>query len=167
MKKMFLYLSLVVLFSKCSTVQEKNNNHVKDGFYEVDKRGVDSTQFGELNGNEILITYNSIYNEQEYTKVLIDTSDFVPLELETIPVTQKDSSQKSQLSITLSTTALGKLKTFTGQRLMKTVAIVLDGEAITMHKIKDTITGGTMVISWCGENACQRLYGRIKDNVKK
>jgi|JI10StandDraft_1071094.scaffolds.fasta_scaffold136047_1 preprotein translocase subunit SecD len=166
MKNLFIYMCCMILCIQCKQKQINDTIQLKDGFYQVNNKGVDSTNFGNHQVHEVSIAYNSIYNEQEFTKLLIDTSDFVPLELEQLPSTQKDSLQQMQLSITLSKDAANKIKKFTAQRINKGLAIVLDGEAITMHKVRDTIQGGQMVISFCGENACQQLYTRIKENIK-
>lgn len=166
MKNLFLFIYCIVLCVQCKQKQTNDTIQLRDGFYQVNNKGVDSTNFGALQAHEVSIAYNSIYNEQEFTKLVIDTSDFVPLELGQLPSTQKDSLQQMQLSITLSTEAANKIKNFTAQRINKGLAIVLNGEAITMHKVRDTIQGGQMVISFCGENACQQLYTRIKENIK-
>ncbi len=165
MKRLFL-LAFAGLFIGCQQPSTNTKPTLRDGFYQVNNKGTDSTNFGNLHEHEIVVTYNSIYNRQEFTKLLIDTSDFVPLELELLPVIQKDSSQMNRLSISLSADAAGKMKAFTATRIMKGLAIVLNGEAITMHKVRDTIQGGNMVISWCGENACRQLYTKIKGHVK-
>ncbi|MCD6066175.1 MAG: hypothetical protein K0S33_1001 [Bacteroidetes bacterium] len=169
MKKIILILFIATAFYNCSRQQSpaENNNKLPDGFYQVNATGTDSSVFELSNTADKVVEYNSIYNEQDFTKVQIDTSDFVPLELEQLPLKEKDADLKSRLSITLSAEAAQQLETFTAKRLAKEVAIVLDGEAITMHRIKDTIRGGTMQISWCGENACEKLYTRLKGTVKK
>jgi hypothetical protein len=50
---------------------------------------------------------------------------------------------------------------------MQMVAIVVGGEVLTMHKIKEPITSGQLQISRCNDNACELLYVRLRDNVKK
>ncbi len=50
---------------------------------------------------------------------------------------------------------------------MKQATLVVDGEALTVHKIRAAITGGKMEITRCGDNACERIYVTLKDNVKR
>lgn len=50
---------------------------------------------------------------------------------------------------------------------MRHVALVIDGDALTMHKIKEPLTSGQLQITRCNDNACERLYITLKDNVKK
>lgn len=165
MKQLFLIIACALFCIQCSQKQT-NAIHIRDGFYQVNNKGVDSTNFGTIKTQELIIPYNSVYNEKDFSKLLIDTSDFVPLEIEQLPSIQKDTLQKMQLSICLSEMAAQKIKSFTAARINKSLAIVLDGQAITMHKVRDTIQGPNMVISWCGENACQQLYTKIKSKLK-
>jgi hypothetical protein len=161
-----MVLALIIAIS-CRQQDTKKERHISNGFYEVIAAGPDKTKPGEARPNTMIIPYNGIYDEQAFDWLQIDTSEMVALELEVLPAIEKDSLQKSRLSITLSEGSSEKLETFTAARIMKSVAIVLDGEAITMHKVRDTIHGGTMQISWCGENACEKLYTKLKGSVKK
>ena len=49
---------------------------------------------------------------------------------------------------------------------MKKVVLVIDGEALTIHKIKEPLTSGLLQITRCNDNACEKLSLVLKDNVK-
>jgi preprotein translocase subunit SecD len=167
MKNIFLIALALILAISCKQQDTKKEMHLQNGFYEVLATGASKTAFNEANPNTVIIPYNSIYDQQDFAWLQIDTSDKVQLELEMLPSIEKDTLQKSRLRITLSEGSSKKLETFTAARIMKSVAIVLDGEAITMHKVRDTIHGGTMQISWCGENACEKLYTKLRGSVRE
>jgi preprotein translocase subunit SecD len=165
MKNIFFILCLLILAVSCK--QNPKQTHLRNGFYEVIATGTDTTKFNDAVTNAVVIPYNSIYDEQDFSHLQIDTSEMVELELQMLPAIEKDSLKKGRLSITLSDASSEKLENFTASRILKSVAIVLDGEGITMHKVRDTIHGGTMQITWCGENACEKLYTKLKGRVKK
>lgn len=49
---------------------------------------------------------------------------------------------------------------------MKEVVLVVDGEALTMHKIKEPLTSGLLQITRCNDNACELLLIKLKSNTK-
>ena len=101
--------------------------------------------------------------------IVIDTTDFVPLDLKMPPdSTSKMMGQPEQmlLMITLTDEAAIKMENFTGKNIDKKVAIVIGGEAVTIHKIREKITGGKLQITRCTDNACKFLFLELKDNVK-
>jgi len=120
-----------------------------------------------LNTGEVLIGFDTLFNPGDFTRVVVDTSDYVPLELGVSPVAEPEAGNKKLLSVSFTAPAAAKIKSFTAKRLMKEVVIVLDGKAITMHKIRDTITGDKMQITRCGDDACEYLYVKMKNRIKK
>jgi preprotein translocase subunit SecD len=152
------------------------NKTISDGFYLVTKIDTVATQLSTLSSNEIVISFSKLfeeYNSDEFRRIIIDTTEFVPLELEKSPSTEQQplvagsTENKKKLLLTLTKEAGEKLKTFTAKHLMSKVVIVVDGEALTMHKIREAITGGQVQITRCNDNACEILYVKLKDNVKK
>jgi hypothetical protein len=49
---------------------------------------------------------------------------------------------------------------------MERAVLVVDGEALTLHKIREAITSGKLQITRCNDNACERLLVKLKDNEK-
>ena len=134
------------------------------------KPGTDSTQFDSIGKNQVVINFNKMFIEnagQDITRVLIDTSEYVPLELDKAPTAEKQTEQKKKLMLSLTPAASEILKTFSAKNVMKKVVIVVGGEALTMHKIREAITGGQLQITRCSDNACEKLFIMLKDNVKK
>lgn len=140
---------------------KKSSPVIGNGFYEV--LYIDS--IGAVNSEKpgrAVLSLDTIFNKEDHRKVIVDLSDYVPLELEGLPKAEQQTDRKKLLSITLTESAAEKMKTFTAKRVMKQVAIVLDGEVITMHKIREAITGPGMQITRCDDNACEYLFVKMK-----
>ena len=45
------------------------------------------------------------------------------------------------------------------------MAVVVGGEVVTMHKIRDTIAGGALQIFCCAQGACDFLYRQLTEHV--
>ena len=164
MKHLILMLSIIFIYSGCKQQTQENHSSARDGFYEVKFLCGDSI-FTPAPG-QLALSFDTLFNPGEYSRVVVDTIDFVPLELETAPKTAQQTEHKKLLSITLGNEAAGKMKAFTAKRIMKQAVIVLDGKAITMHKIRDTIKGPDMQITRCDDNACEYLYVKMKNKMK-
>jgi preprotein translocase subunit SecD len=93
--------------------------------------------------------------------VAVDTTFYVPLVLEGAPVAKKDGNGRTLLGVSLSQRYVKRLADFTKAHLGGRVAIVLDGEVITMHKIRSVISGGKIQITRCYDNACEVLLSKL------
>jgi preprotein translocase subunit SecD len=66
-----------------------------------------------------------------------------------------------ELRLELRAEAARRLETLTREHLGGRVAFVIDGEPVTLHKIRSVITGGQFRLSRCTDTACQYVYGRL------
>lgn len=162
--------TLIFIISLTCLAQTKPEYTIPDGLYLIVKIDTAATQVDTLSSKEIAIYFSKLFedfNSDEYLRIIIDTTEYVPLELEKAPTTEQQSKAKKILFLSLTKEASEKLKSFTTNHLMKHVALVVDGEVLTMHKIKEPITSGQLQITRCNDNACERLYVTLKDNIKK
>jgi len=157
----------MLIYSGCYNGPKTKQFTLSDGFYQAMNLVPDTSQLPVLNTGEVLIGFDTLFNPGDFTRVVVDTSDYVPLELGVSPVAEPEAGNKKLLSVSFTAPAAAKIKSFTAKRLMKEVVIVLDGKAITMHKIRDTITGDKMQITRCGDDACEYLYVKMKNRIKK
>lgn len=109
-----------------------------------------STDF--LEGNE----------EGQPTDLVIDTSEFVPLDLKHEPEGLVQPDKRIHLLLTLSDIATEDLAEFTGKHLGRHIAIVIGGKAVTMHKVRSKIDSGKLQITRCTDNACEHLLVELK-----
>ena len=166
MKKLIALFIIVFAISAAAFSQSKINN----GLYLVDY--VDTVKVSEilLNDKEMIVYFSPMFDEfnsDKDTRIIIDTTQYVPLELETPPVTEQQTENKKKLLLSLTKEASERLESFTTKNIMRMVTLVVDGEALTLHKIKAVINGGQLQITRCNDNACETLYVKLKENIKK
>jgi preprotein translocase subunit SecD len=165
--KILILLSLLILtFSGTAYSQ----NTLKDGLYLINRIDTIESQKTSLSEKETAVYFSKMfeeYNSDEFARIIIDTTQYVPLELESSPKTEQETETKKKLLLTLTKESSERLKTFTTENLMRRVALVVGGEALTVHKIKAAITGGQLQITRCTDNACETLLVKLKDNVVK
>ena len=93
--------------------------------------------------------------------LLPKTAD-VPLMLARTPELQKKGENGfPELRLELTPEASSRLEKLTREHLGGKVAFVIDGEPVTLHKIRSVITGGQFRLSRCTDTACQYIYGRL------
>jgi preprotein translocase subunit SecD len=57
-----------------------------------------------------------------------------------------------------------KLDKLTREHIGGKVAFLIDGEPVTLHKIRSAITGGQFQLTRCTDTACRIIYGRLLKN---
>ena len=95
--------------------------------------------------------------------VAIDPSSFVPLILEGAPDAKKDDAGKTILSVTLKKEYVKTLEDFTRAHLGGEIAILLDGEIVTLHKVRSVISEGKFQVTRCTDNACEVLRAKLTE----
>ena len=112
----------------------------------------------------LILGYDRKYSEAEKNAparfVALDTSRFVPLVLAFPPAAARDERGWTSLSVTLAREHAKTLEEFTRAHLQGRVAIVIDGEIVTIHKVQSVIADGKALITRCGDDACETL--RVK-----
>ncbi|GEM_PF-1659502 len=150
----------------CAWAEEK----VKDGFYAVRRVSEARETLLPLAADEVIVNYSTLFQDPGAKKeyVVITKEHFVPLTLKEMPVKAKDKTERTKfwLNISLTDDGAKKLEELTKANIGKTGTIVINGESVTRHKIREIIKDGKMVISRCADNACEYLFLELKDNVK-
>ena len=152
----------------CSIGTTKSKIH--DGLYLITQIDTVQSRPTALGLTEVPVFFSPMFedfNSEKYVRLVVDTTNYVPLELEKLPETEQETDFKKKLLLSLSPAASEKLKTFTTEHVMSHVALVVDGEALTMHKIRVPITSGQLQISRCNDNACELLFVKLQDSIKK
>jgi hypothetical protein len=98
---------------------------------------------------------------ESLTYVIIDPADYVPLIIEGSPEMTMDSQGKSILSVTLTRASADKTEAFTRAHLGGRIAMVVDGEIVTLHKIRSVVSGGRLQITRCTDNACEIIRAKL------
>ena len=112
-----------------------------------------------------VLPYDNKYTDSEPGETLryvaIDPVSFVPLILEGAPDARKDRDVKTILSVTLKNEYIKTLEDFTRAQLGGKIAILLDGELVTLHKVRSVISDGKFQVTRCTDNACEVLRARL------
>jgi preprotein translocase subunit SecD len=167
MSKLITLITLSLLFLlSCNSIE--NSKKLEDGMYLILRIGDTKAEVEPLAENEQIITFNKEFidkTDQEPKFMVIKTDEFAPLQLKKKPETQEQEANGKRLFLTLTDDAKIKLEKFTSKNVNQLTSIVVNGEALTKHKIKEAITGGTLQITRCTDNACELLYVELQDNV--
>lgn len=133
-----------VVLREASTPQEARVERVPQVVLAYDRR-----KYSEAPPNEPL------------TYVAIDPTDHVPLVIEGVPEMTKDAQGKSILCVSLARKNAKKAEAFTRAHLGGRIAMLVDGEIVTLHKIRSVITGGKLQITRCTDNACEVIRTKL------
>jgi hypothetical protein len=93
--------------------------------------------------------------------VAINPTDYIPLLIEGVPEMQKDGQGKSILSVSLARKNVERTEAFTRAHLGGKIAMLVDGEIVTLHKIRSVISGGKLQITRCTDNACEVIRAKL------
>jgi preprotein translocase subunit SecD len=181
MRKVFwIFFMLLVInaigFSQTESVlkqdSSKQNRKVgrqQAGFYLIIAEAEKASSLPAATDKQQIVRYDykflrdSERGEPRY--LLLSKSADVPLILARAPELQsKGENGFPELRLELTPESANMLEQLTRNHLGGKVAFVIDGEPVTLHKIRSVITGGQFRISRCTDTACQYIYGRL---VKK
>lgn len=105
--------------------------------------------------------YSDAPPSEPLTYLAIDRRDYVPLVIEGRPEMKSDGQGKSVLTVSLVRKNAARAEAFTRAHLGGHIAIVVDGEIVTLHKIRSVITGGKVQITRCTDNACEVIRSKL------
>ncbi|MBL0105442.1 MAG: hypothetical protein IPP51_17670 [Bacteroidetes bacterium] len=166
MKRIFFLMLLVCIYS--IGISQKQQT-IKNGLYLVDSVIHNDSKI-MAGPNQMLVSFDPDFVEMApdgAKALLINTADFVPLELDQDPVLIPQTENKKKLELVFSKLAAEKLEKFTGSNIMKEATLIVNGQALTVHKIRAAIHGGKMEITRCSDNACERIGVTLKETVVK
>ena len=93
--------------------------------------------------------------------VTIDAASFVPLVLAREPDASPGEDGRMILSVALAPQYVRTLEDFTRAHLHGKAAVVLDGEILTVHKLREVVEGGRMQITRCTDRACASIRTKL------
>jgi preprotein translocase subunit SecD len=112
-----------------------------------------------------IVRYDYKYIRQEEKQsakyLLISKRPNVPLLLARSPEKTMGDDGRTLLFIELTQKAAANLEKLSRENLGKQVALVIDGEIVSIHKIRSVITDGKFRLSRCTDNACEYIYSRL------
>lgn len=137
-----------------------------NGVYAVLAEGATPDQIREVPASSRVLRYDDKYSDagrrQPPRYIALDAVAFVPLILEGPPEASKSERGWTMLSVTLERKQVKSLEDLTRTHLGGRVAIVLDGEIVTLHKVRSIITDGKAKVTRCTDDACRTLLLKLK-----
>jgi preprotein translocase subunit SecD len=149
-----------------SSTKYKHFDKYQTGFYLIAAEADSVTALPLANANQRVVCYDYKFlqtsdRDKPLYLVLPKTVD-VPLMLTKSPELQKKGKNGNpELRLELTPESASKLEKLTRDHLGGKVAFAIDGEPVTIHKIRSVITSGQFQLSRCTDTACQYIYGRL------
>jgi preprotein translocase subunit SecD len=139
---------------------------VRDGVYAVLRDGLNDKDLLPLNDGEALIADRHRYlkaEDQEPARFLVvRAAPDVDLDLAEAPKAVKEGDEVVRVMLKLQPKAATALERLTADRRGKQIAIVLDGEVVTIHKVREVIKGGDVQITSCTPGAAKYLLEQLQ-----
>lgn len=162
-------LVAALIISSCSEIKEADATSIEDGIYLIKEMSETKEELVIGHKNEAIINYSHAFIDNPNEKVefyLIQSDPFVPLVIKSKPEIKGDSKRLNELQITLVPKYADLLEKYTEKNLGGKVAIVIAGEAVTRHKVRESVKGGRLKITRCTDNACEFLLTALENNVE-
>jgi hypothetical protein len=157
----------ILLGCEQDAVQPQDLAPVENGVYAVLNEGATRSEARGDDTHCAVLAYDGKYTDagpgQPVRYVAIDPSSFVPLVLEGEPDTEESDEGKTILSVALEEEYVKPLEEFTRAQLNGRIAILIDGEIVTMHKVRRVITEGQFQVTRCADDACKMLRSKLME----
>ncbi len=99
--------------------------------------------------------------------VVLDKTAFVPFKFTVSPKEDHEpGTGKPRILMELASSQSANLERLSEKNVGKTVAIVINGQIVTCHKIREPIKGGKLQITRCTKKSCELIYSQLlKDRL--
>lgn len=138
-----------------------------NGVYRVFEERTTENRFDPVPADCHLVTYDQSYATGvpgiPVRYVVISAEPGVPMVLGTKPEKQIHENGNPSLQIQFERKYADQLRQFTSDNLNKSIAMVIGGKVVTMHKVRAAIEGGRVQITRCSDKACDVLYSELID----
>ena len=152
---------------------EANDQRLETGIYLVNRWTIEKEALFPLFDNERFVEYR----EDEYQElqddetepvkyVTLDRTEFIPLELANDPVRLQGDDGLAEVDLTFSDDMANELTRFSRAFLGRQVAMVIDGDVVTLHKVRSVITGTGLKISRCTDDGCELILAKLKSSTQ-
>lgn len=95
--------------------------------------------------------------------VVVNPKGHVPLELAAEPKREKSGPDSVRIHLQLGPRAAAAFERLTRDCLGRSVAVVLGGEVVSVHKVRAVIAGGEVEVTTCPPAAAERLLERLQN----
>jgi preprotein translocase subunit SecD len=139
------------------------------GLHLVRRRAATADSLRPLADGECLAVYTRSFQEPDATAppeyLALSIRPEVRLDLASSPTEDADSSGRTLLRIQLRPEGSLDLERMTRDNQGRSVAVVIAGEVITVHKIRAVLSDGRIQVSCCSPDACGYLLRRLRESL--
>ncbi len=139
-----------------------------NGIYLVERWTVEKDDLFPLFENETFYEYDESKffeladeEKQPLKYVALSQTEFIPFELEKRPQAIAKDDGRFDVGLTFSKPMSDRMAAFSRKYLGRQVATVIDGEVLTLHKIRSIIDGGKLQITRCTDRGCELILSRL------
>jgi preprotein translocase subunit SecD len=141
------------------------------GVYAVQRDSLTEKEVLPLKEGEVLVVDRHRYLKADKKEpprfLVVRSAPEVTLDLAGAPQAVKEGEKVVRISLKLKPPAATALERLTRDHLGKQITIILGGEVVTVHKIRDVIKGGDVQITSCAEGAAGFLLEQLKAHHNK
>jgi preprotein translocase subunit SecD len=170
-----LLVSVLVLSGHAMVASQEKGTppgpKLADGIYAVLREGADQKALLPLKEGEAMAVDRHPYlpkkdNEPNRFLVVHAKAD-VGIDLDGAPNAVKEGTEVVRILLKLQPKAAKALEDLTKDNVGKQLTIVVGGEVVTTHKIREAIPGGLVQITSCTPGAANHLVERLQAMKKK
>jgi preprotein translocase subunit SecD len=140
------------------------------GIYAVERDGAGEKDVQPLREGEVLVVNRHRYLKNDDNEppryVVVHAAPEVPLELAAEPRAEREGGEVVRIFLKLRPRAAEALARLTRDPRGKQLAIVLDGEVVTVHKVRSAIPDGEVQITSCAAGAAGYLLKQLQAHVQ-
>jgi len=141
-----------------------------DGVYAVRRQGASEKDILPLKNGERLLVHRHRYLKDAAKEppryLVVGSQPEVILALAGPPKAVKEEGQGLRIQLKLTPNAAEALERLSHAQVGKQITIVLGGEVVTMHKVREVIKGGDVQITSCAPGAAEYLLEQLRANYK-
>ena len=142
----------------------KSPQKVPDGVYAVLRESLKEKDLLPLKEGEVLVVHHARYLKKDDKEpprfLVVHSAPDLVLDLAGKPKAVKEGTEVVCIFLKLQPKAATALERLTRDHLGGQITIVLGGEVVTMHKIREVIKGGDVQITSCAAGAAEYLLER-------
>jgi preprotein translocase subunit SecD len=160
--------------SASASAQDKtpaSPKHPPTGVYAVLRESLKEKDVLPLKDGEVLVVHRHRYLKKDDQVpprfLVVRSAPDVALDLAGKPKAVKDGEEGVRIFLKLRPKAAKALERLTSDRLGKQITIVLGGEVVTTHKIRQVIKGGEVQITSCAAGAAKYLLEQLQAQEEK
>lgn len=170
-----LVAALLVIGSHAlASAQDKKQdspNKLPDGVYAVLRESLKENDVLPLKDDEVLVVHRHRYLKKDDKEpprfLVVRPAPDVDLALASAPKAIKDGDEVVRILLKLQPKAATALERLTSNRVGRQVAIVLGGEVVTAHKVREVIKDGEVQITSCAAGAANYLLEQLQAHPNK